>query len=133
MYQPILFPDAELWACGYLRPLLISAGWTGATAVHVGNAVPNPRLPRMVVVRRDGGPRSSLVVDQARLTVRVWAETEKQCADLSGVVRALIGAALNDDAVRNVRESAGPSPIPDESGQPCRLMSFDIALKGTPL
>lgn len=133
MYPAVVFPDAELWACGYLPPLLATHGWTGPTAVFVGNAVPDQRRGRMVIFRRDGGRRLDAVRDAARLTARVWAQTELEVIALSNVVRALIGAALGDEAVRRVTELSGPVPIPDESNQPQRLMVFEVILRGSDL
>lgn len=116
-----LLPDAEAWLIDYLRPLLVD--------VTVSNAVPNPRMPKMVVVRRDGGP-GDLVLDRPRMSVRVWAESDEDVTDLAATVRAHLFAAPGNGPCRRWVEQSGPTPIPDESGQPLRYIVGQAVLRG---
>lgn len=129
MLTPVEFPDVELWATVYLRLALAARSEPYAAGVLVGVVVPDTRRDRMVMVRRDGGPRLDQVRESARLTVRVWGRTEQEASDLARLVAALLWASPDGDPVLRVTQNSGPSPIPDE--QPQRLMSFDVVVRGT--
>lgn len=128
----VVFPDVELWATGYLRTALDNRPEAYTEDVYVSNAMPNTRLPLMVVVRRDGGPVGRLR-DTARLTVRTWATSEQDVNDLSRMVGALLWAAPNGNPVIRVDQPTGPSPVADESRQPLRLQTFEVEVRGQDL
>lgn len=130
---PIIFPDVELWASTFLRDQLAQRTEPYTDSVWIGNFVPQPRHDRMVVVRRDGGPRLDVFREQARLSVRVWAMNEQDATDLARMVSALMWAAPSGDPVLRVDQTTGPTPIPDESQQPLRLLAFDVIVRGTDL
>lgn len=127
----VVFPDVEMWACGYLRPALAARPEPYAEDVYVGNVVPATRTQRMVVVRRDGGPRLDRTRDSARLTVRVWGGSEQEATDLARLVAALLWAAPDGNPVIRVDQPTGPSPVADDSRQPLRLQTFDLIVRGT--
>ena len=128
----IVFPDVELWAAGYLRSALAARPESFADA-HVGISVPSPREDRMVIVRRDGGPRLDTTREAARLGVRVWATTDQEATDLARLVRALLWMSPDGDPVCRVTDLSGPSSVPDESGQPLRFFSMELVVRGVPL
>lgn len=121
-----LLPDAELWATGYVREWLADAD----EEAFVGNRVPDQRRPRMVIVRRDGGRSPEPARDVPRIAVRVWGATEQDATDLTSIVRAGLAAAAGDGPCRRVEELSGPTPIPDESGQPQRYLLWEFVLRG---
>jgi hypothetical protein len=127
----VIFPDVELWACQYLQAALATRGEAYAADVYVGNTVPSPRTGRMVVVRRDGGPRLDYHRDAARLTVRVWGSTEQEATDLARLVGALLWAAPTGEPVIAVTQPTGPTPVADDSRQPLRLQTFEVTVRGT--
>lgn len=129
----VVFPDVELWVCTYLRGVLATRPESYASTAYVGNKVPNPRHDRMVVVRRDGGPRLDVVREAARLTIRTWATTEQEAANLARLVRALMWAAPDGDPVCRVTDLSGPSPVADESGKPVRVFVLELIVRGEPL
>lgn len=131
----VIFPDVELWSTTYLRGRLAGRPEAFAGGVFVGNVVPGTRRDRMVVFRRDGGPRVSAVTDAARLSVRVWGRTEQEATDLARLVRALLHDATSDDdgPVVRVTDQSGPSPVADESNQPLRFMVVELFVRGTAL
>lgn len=131
----VVFADVELWAGSYLRGRLAARVEAFAAGVFVGNAVPGTRRDRMVVVRRDGGPRVSPVLDAARLSVRVWGRTEQEATDLARLVRALLHDATSDEdgPVVRVVDQSGPSPVADESGQPLRYLVIEFLMRGSAL
>lgn len=131
--EPIIFPDAELWATGYMREALADRSEPYAASVYVDNKTPAQRRDRMVTFRRDGGPRIDTFREVARLGVNVWGRTEQEATDLARLVRALLGVAANGEPAVNVTELSGPSPIADESGQPRRFLSIEAVMRGANL
>lgn len=129
MRPVVVFPDVEAWAVGYLQAALATRPEVYAADVHVSTSVPKPRRDRMVVIRRDGGPRLDVVREAARLAVRVWAMTEKDAAGLTQLVRALLAASPGDGPARRYTEVAGPVSIADESGQPLRFFTAELIIR----
>lgn len=131
MLTSVTFPDVELWATGFLRSALAARSEPYAAGVYVGITVPDVRSDRMVVVRRDGGPRLDQVREAARLTVRVWGRTDQEASDLARLVAALLWASPDGSPVVRVSQTSGPSAVPDV--QPQRLTVFDVIVRGTDL
>lgn len=123
------WPDVELWATGHLRAALAARPEPFAASVFVSNNKPATNRPRAVVVRRDGGSVRDLI-DRARLTIRVWADDEREASDLARLVRSLMLAAPGDGTCTAVTHLSGPLGVPDES-QPQKYISFDVALRPT--
>jgi hypothetical protein len=123
---PVIFPDVELWATGYLRTALASHGYPG---MFVSNK--RESQATAVQVRRDGGPAGQ-VLETPRLGVNVYAPTEQAVTDLARTVSALLRAAPDGSPVTRVTQTSGPSPIPDESG-PRRYMTFELTVRGADL
>lgn len=132
----VIFPDTELWATTYLRAALAGRSEPYAAGVKVDIKVPTTRTDRMVIVRRDGGPRIGTVLEAARLGVRVFGKTEKEATDLANLARALLTNAVNDRGsiqVKAVSEQAGPSVVIDESAQPLRYFTAELMVRGSAL
>ncbi len=115
-----VLPDVELWATGYLRDNLDAD-------VYVSNETPDPRQPRMVIVRRDGGV-GDRILDRPLLTVRVMNDDPEAIADDVALVRALLARAAGNGPVRQVKENGGPVTVPGT--QPERLMTYDLTTRG---
>jgi hypothetical protein len=126
MSTPVIFPDVELWATGYLRTALASHGYPD---MFVSNK--RETQATAVWVRRDGGPAGQ-VLETPRLGVNVYAPTEQKVADLARTVSALLRAAPDGNPVTRVVQTMGPSPIPDASG-PRRYMTFELSIRGAAL
>lgn len=126
----ILFPDVELLVTGRLRTLLSARSESYVFGTVVSNKVPNPRPPRLVVIRRDGGtPLRER--DRARLGVQVWGGTEQQTNDLARLVRALLMKLPGSDGVLYVDPPTAPIDTPDESGHERRYFTTEIHVRGT--
>lgn len=127
MTTPVIFPDLELWAASYLRTALASYGYPG---MFVSNK--RGTEATAVWVRRDGGGQLDIAREAPRLSVNVFAPTEKAVGDLARTVSALLVAAPDGAPVLRVVETLGPSPISDASG-PRRFMTFEIHVRGAAL
>ncbi len=133
-WQPaaIVYPDAELVLTGRLRTELAARPELYAASAFVSNSVPNPRRDYMVIIRRDGGPEGELR-DQARISLQVWAKTEKDANDLARLVVALTKTFADGSPIVAVVPNSGPMAIPDESGQPLRYIVADFHTRGDAL
>lgn len=132
MYPPVLAPDATLWATRYLRTALAARPEPYCSGVFVADKVPDQRRDRMVIIRRDGG-RPDRLVDNPRLSFRIWAKTEQDASDLARMVVALLWAAPDGNPVVSVTPESGPSPVSDESGQPLRYLVMSFRTVGVQL
>jgi len=134
-WQPpaVVFPDVELVLTGLLRDALATRGEPYAADVYVGTTTPNPRRPRMVTIRRDGGTSIEGLLEAAQVGVNVWADSEQNVNDLARLVRALLWAAPNGKPICRVDDVSGPIAIADDSGQPLRYLTFEITVRGEPL
>lgn len=126
MTAPIVFPDVELWATGYLRTALAAHGYPG---MFVSNKRESQN--EAVWVRRDGGPVLDQLREAPRLAVNVFAKTEQAATDLARTVSALLRAAANGNPVTRVVQISGPSPVADN--QPRRFMTFEVTTRGVEL
>lgn len=129
MTEVIAFPDAEAQTVAYLVAQLAARSVVASVATNV----PNPRPSRLVQVYRTGGPRSSLVVDAAQLTIDCWAPAEADASDLARLVRALVWAmpGLATTTVYRVQEMSGPQNYPDPAtGNPRYRFSVIASLRG---
>jgi hypothetical protein len=135
----VLFDDIELWATGTLRTMLAARAEPYTDNVYIGNDLPRnattgepERRPRMVTVRRDGGPRDEAApLESPSIAVNVWAETDQDANDLARMVAALLWSSPDGDPVVKVTQTTGPSDINDPSGQPRKYMTFDLRSRGT--
>lgn len=116
-----------MWACGAIRAALAPYE---TTVPYVGVSTPNPRPPRFVTVRRDGGPVRDFVLEDPRLGINVWGTSEQDVTDLARTVSAVFRASAGG-VVTAVRQMSGPSPIPD--AQPRRYMTFQLTVRGDDL
>ena len=125
MTSPVIWPDVELYLCGYLRTAL-------ATYDYEDIFVSNRRETQTVAVwvRRDGGAGLDQIREGPRVGVNVYAATEKAATDLARTVSALLRAATASPILRVVQVT-GPSPIPDAVCR--RFMSFEFVVRGAAL
>lgn len=122
----IVFGDAVSLAVGHLGGLL---------TVPVRGAVPNPRPAEFVTIRRIGGPRQTMVSDNAMLSIEAWAKSEAAAHDLAQLTRAHIyamqGAVVAGVQVYGVVEVGGPAALPDPlSEQPRYTFAVQLAYRG---
>jgi hypothetical protein len=130
---PVLFADVELLTTGLLRTALAARSEPYTDDVYVDIDSPTSgstqaNRPRVVTIRRDGGPRLDVARDQPRIAVNVWATTEQDCNDLARMVAALIWAMPDGAPIVRVDQTSGPSTIPDD--RPHKYLTFDLTLRG---
>lgn len=131
MNEVIVAPDTIQLFAAYLRDELDGRGYTG---IHVGIEVPAARPNRFVRLRRTGGTKLNLVVDDAQISVEAWGESSAAAHDLAQLCRALIHAADSQEVggvqVYRIAEVAGPADLPDPtSDQPRYSATYLIAVR----
>lgn len=119
--------DAELWATGYLRTFLAGRSEPYAGGVWVSKDKPATNKPRIVAVRRDGGPVIG-VLDHPRLTFRIWADSDDDASDLARLVVGAIKVSPGHGPALAVTNLLGPSPIPDSS-QAQYMVNAELVLR----
>lgn len=125
MADVVVFPDAERVIKDHLDTVL---------SVTTYLSVPNPRPATFMVVRRVGGPRQNLVVDNAMLTIEGWG-TRTVAKDLlaraRGEIHAMRGQVLGGTTVYKVTETSGPAFLPDPDSNHARYsMTMQVAMRG---
>jgi len=107
MDQLLGFPDIEA--------LVVQLYNTELTArepgVQASTRVPDPRPAEFIRVIRFGGPRESLISENAQIIVEAWATTEARAAALLNLARAILNA--QDGQLFGCTEISGPNNLPD--------------------
>lgn len=130
--EVIVFPDVEELVVAYLNAAFASLSETARASTKV----PATRPAKFVRVIRTGGP-SSLVIDQAQLTLEAWASTAPVAAALMQLTRGLIKAI---DRVSHEGETfqfyrpvefSGPANRPDpDSAMERYTETFSVGVRG---
>lgn len=146
-WQPLglIFPDIELVLTGRFRAALTDRPEPFAEDVYVGNTRPSaeawkraypsdPYPSRLLGIRRDGGTQAEMR-DRPRVTLLVWANSEKDADDLARLVMALAPTFVDGSPIVAVPLSgrSGPYPVADESPQFLRQSSVEFHTRGVPL
>lgn len=107
-----LFPDAV----SVLRTYLLAELTARGRPVPIVSRVPDPRPVEFVRLLTAGGPRLSVVVEQARVIVEAWSDQETSAGSLARLVQGLLhefhGGVSGGVALR-VREESIPLDLPD--------------------
>lgn len=127
-FQPVglVFPDAELWVCDFLQPRC-------GSAALVSNKVLDERRKTMVIVRRDGGVINGLV-DNPRVSLRVWAPTDERAVEVTRLCVAwLLEHGPGSNGCISVAHLSGPLTVPPNPGEarsPLRLSLLSLRFRG---
>lgn len=125
-YPSVTFPDATAATIAVIDAV---------TAVPVRGKVPNPRPASFVTVRRTGGVKQNVVMDEATLAVECWAATDEAAHDLAQIARAALHAArgtvVGSVTLGRVSEVSGPGLLPDPLSDHSRYtQTFAVAARG---
>lgn len=131
MEETIVFPDARTIAINYVRDRMTARG---EVDVVVASRVPSTNDHDLIRIFRTGGT-SSLVVDQAQLTIEIYADTDERAHDLAQLTRADLNAAegttQSNVAVYGVNEFSGPQEFPDPvSEKPRYSWTVQFSVRG---
>lgn len=137
MAERVIFSDLELFLTGFIRGELVARGKTGGFVSNEFAPASQPK-PFQVIVRDDGGPRSSVVTKNPTVGVTVLGSdtyNKAQTTDLALLVFAIVEGCARvamGNPVAAVVNANGPYKVPDETGHPRRYMTFELSVTGTP-
>lgn len=103
-------------------------GWLGERVdAPVKSEVPNPRPNRLVTVDRTGGPRRSIIIDQAQIDVFCWAESRAEALKLADSIDKLMPEfAWENDVFKVERQTFSWFPSSDDV--PRYLLGYQITV-----
>ena len=116
MAEIIVPVDVEDKLRRHLTATLPAAGMSGVTAIV--QPLPTTLPVPSVLIRRTGGPMTSLVTDQAQITFECRHATTGKAVNLANLVRGVVAAAALDGLVDDtpcyrVVDQSGPYVDPD--------------------
>lgn len=123
----IVFPDPEVLAMGALNTALVGL----LPGVAASTKVPKPRPTEFIRVIRAGGPRETLISEQATIILEAYAATEARAAYILSLARAVMNA--QDGTIFGVTEIGGPANLPDPDRGERYTMTLGIRVYGTAL
>lgn len=128
----VLFADIADHLADRLSALL-APRYPGRNAVTVSTVEPVTRPPRLVTLRRDGGPRRDVASEVARIGVNVWGTNDADATALANLVRALLPTLADGNPVCQVTEASGLIDVTPASGQARRYFSLEVVARGLQL
>ena len=138
----VIHTDLELYLTARVRAELAARPEPYAQNVQIVNKEPDPGEPlplRLVVIRDDGGPDTSVITAERAVGVSTLAgtrENPQECADLARLVHAIVRdvAGLEPgNPVAAVVESNGPIAVPEAQPRARRYSTFVMSVTGVPL
>lgn len=131
----VIHDDIELWATTKLRALINARSEPYTDNVYVSDSIPATKRDRMVIVRRDGGPRLDVVREAPRLGVNVWVKdsgpaSKQDANDLARMVSALLWASPDGDPVSRVTITGGPYPVAEDPAFHVRYITAELISHG---
>lgn len=139
MGSRVLFTDLELYLTGRIRQELAAIAAPITQNVFVSNQFPTPARPKTVVVRDDSGPQTSIITKEPSIGITVLAGDDQtqgqQATELANLVFMIVANCAGPEPgnpVAKVVNATGPYKVNEESGQPRRYMTFELAVVGIP-
>lgn len=132
MAEVVVFPDAVSVTITYLKTAL--AGRT--VDAGIGTRLPSALVGTFVRVFRTGGLVVERVVDQAQMTIEVYATETDTAHDVAQLVRGLLhameGTVQSGVPIYGVNEFAGPQDFPDPLTNKARYsFTVQVSMRGS--
>jgi hypothetical protein len=126
MTQLLIFPDVEALAVQALNADFV----TRMPGVKWSTKVPNPRPDKFGRLMRSGGPRETLITENASLIVEGWAAQEADAIAILNLARAILFE--QDGTLFGVTETGGPTNLPDPTTSQVRYTALlGVRVRGT--
>lgn len=128
MAELILFPDVEALVIQVVNASMTELG----RVARASTRAPSPRPAEWVRVERFGGPRESIISENAQIIIEFWSGTETDSAYGLALVRAVLNS--QDGQLFGVTEISGPSELPDPDTSQIRYtQNFGVRVRGSVL
>jgi hypothetical protein len=120
MAEIIVFPDVEALAVDVLNTdPRVPGSWS--------TKIPNPMPAEFGRVKRFGGPRESLISENANLIVEAWATTEARALEILNLARGVL--ASQDGPLFGYSEIGGPNNLPDPTVPAMARYTLNISVR----
>jgi hypothetical protein len=136
----VIHADLTLFLVNWYRAALAARPEDVCRGVEVDNREPKGEFPaRLLVIRNDGGPDTSIVTGRRNVGLSVLAgneENPKDAEDLAAIVHALrtqIPSVGPDNPVAAVLGSLGPYEVSESQPRARRYMTFTLSVVGKAL
>ena len=134
----VIHSDLELFLTTWYAVALAARPESVCRGVEVGNSEPGgaPFPKRLLVIRDDGGPDTSILTGTRNVGLSVLADNAKDAADLAAIVHALrvqIPSTAPGNPVAAVLGSLGPYRVPESQPRARRYMTLTLGVVGTAL
>lgn len=121
----IVFGDVEGLVIGVLNTALAVL----LPGVKASTQVPTTRPDEFIRVMRAGGPKETLVTENALIIVEAWALSEARAVTILNLARAVLNA--QDGTLFGVTEISGPNNLPDPTTSGIRYtQTFGVRSRG---
>lgn len=136
----VLWPDLEAWLVDYVRDVvLVDAG----LEAEISNKEPadDPFPAALVVLRDDGGPKTSMITAQRSVGVTILAGTQRLDAPAKDLSRPILGALTDEDLpllggpscpIASVDDFNGPYTVPEEQDRTRLYFTVTYTVVGSP-
>ncbi|WP_156459339.1 hypothetical protein [Microbacterium sp. Leaf436] len=136
----VIHADLVLFLVNWYRAALEARPEDVCRGVEVDNREPKGDFPaRLLVIRNDGGPDTSILTGRRNVGLSVIAgneENPKDAEDLAAIVHALrtqIPSVDADNPVAAVLGSLGPYEVNESQPRARRYMTFSLSVVGKAL
>lgn len=120
MSEIVVFPDVEALVIQVLNTdPRVPAKWA--------TEIPAARPDEFGRVKRFGGPRESLLSENANLIVEAWALTEVRASAILNLARAVL--ASQDGPLFGYSELGGPNNLPDPTVPDMARYTLNISVR----
>ena len=132
----IAHADLEKFLCDWYRARLAARPEPICSGVQVDRAVFEPLPSKLVVIRDDGGPETSLLTGERSVGVSILAGTTaypsaaKQLAQIVYALRSQIPSGDPSNPVAAVLDSTAPVMVPEAQERACVYFTLNLAVAG---
>lgn len=128
MAELIIFPDVEALVVQVINAAMADLG----RSTRASTRAPSPRPADWVRVERFGGPRESIISENAQIIIEFWSGNETDAAYGLALARAVLNS--QDSQLFGVTEISGPSELPDPDTSQIRYtQNFGVRVRGSVL
>ncbi|GAA3947870.1 hypothetical protein [Microbacterium soli] len=135
----VAYDDLELFLCSWYRSRILTRPEPVCTGVQVDRVEFEPLPEKLIVIRDDGGPETSVLTGERSVGVSVLAGTRenpypaKELARIAYALRSQIPSTDPGNPVSAVLDSTAPVMVPEAQERARVYFTLTLAVAGRPL
>lgn len=138
----VVHDDLELFLCSWYRGRILARPEPLCAGVQVDRVEPSPgqAFPaKLIVIRDDGGPETSILTGERSVGVSILAGTKanpkdaKDLANIAYALRSQIPSGDPSNPVAAVLDSTSPVMVPEAQERARVYFTLTLAVAGRPL